>query len=138
MTGQTAAFNKGLSAKSQKPNGGMFPMTDRTQIAPYPVDKKKISVTEIVAVILGIIGICIHWVVLIKLGLLLFVIPLILSILAIVFGFISIHRLFRKDYIRENGEGNAGLAGFSLGILTLMFTIAWLVLAQTYLWGWEL
>jgi predicted permease len=137
MAGQTAAPIKDMNANSQRQKG-MFPTAAWTQIAPYPVDKKKISVSEIVASILGIIGICIHWVVLFKWGLLLFVVPLILSILAIVFGYISIHRLFRKDYARENGEGNAGLAGLSLGILTLMFTIAWLVLAQTYLWGWEL
>ena len=138
MTSQSADFKKDMNAKAQKSNEGMFPMAGWIQMAPYPMEKKKVSVTEITAIILGIIGISMHWIVLFEWGLMLFALPLILSILAIVFGYMSIHRLFRKDYVRENGDGNAGLAGLSLGILTLMFTIAWLILAQTFLWGWEL
>ncbi|MBA3045146.1 MAG: hypothetical protein KKH41_00745 [Candidatus Thermoplasmatota archaeon] len=116
----------------------LFAQTAWIQIAPYPDERKKISALEVASVILGIIAISIHWVVFFQWGFLLFVVPLILSILAVVFGYISVHKMLRKDYVRENGEGSAGLAGLSMGILTLMFTIAWLVLAQTYLWGWNL
>ncbi len=108
------------------------------RVAPLPAEQKKASAMEIASIIIGIIGICLHWIVLFSWGLILFVVPLILSILAMVFGFISVHRLFREGYSRSNGEGSAGLAGISLGILTLMFTVSWLVLAQTYLWGWEM
>ncbi|MFO7618752.1 MAG: hypothetical protein R6W91_03755 [Thermoplasmata archaeon] len=116
----------------------MFAHTAWVQVAPYPDEKRKISALEVAACILGIIAICIHWVALFQWGLFLFVVPLILSILAIIFGYISVHKILRKDHVRENGEGSVGLAGLSLGILSLMFTVAWLILAQTYLWGWDL
>ena len=116
----------------------MYPVAGWVQVAPYPPQmRKKVSGLEAAAVILGIIGMCIHWIAFFSWGLLLFAIPLILSILALTFGFISTYRMFRNDYQRENGEGTVGLAGLSLGILTLMFTISWLVLSQTYLWGWS-
>ncbi|MDD4308399.1 MAG: hypothetical protein PHU53_06295 [Thermoplasmata archaeon] len=115
----------------------MYPIPGWVQVAPYPADtRKKATAMEVASVIIGILAMCIHWVALFSWGLYVFYIPLILSVLAVVFGFISVHRLFRKEYQRENGEGTAGLAGLSLGILALMFTVAWLVFAQTYLWGW--
>ena len=114
------------------------PQFQWVQMAPYPVEKKRIAPLETVSVILGILAICLHWVVLFSWGLLLLAVPLILSILATIFGYLSTRKILAKDFVRENGEGNVGLAGLSLGILSLMFTIAWLVLAQTYLWGWGL
>lgn len=115
----------------------MYPIPGWVQVAPYPTEtRKKAAPMEVASAIIGVLAMCIHWIALFSWGLYLFYIPLILSVLAVVFGFISVHRLFRKDYIRENGEGIAGLAGLSLGILALMFTVAWLVFAQTYLWGW--
>jgi len=107
-------------------------------VAPLPGNGKGASVSEAAALILGILAMCIHWVVFFRWGLFLFVIPMILSVLAIVFGFVSAHRLFRKGHVRAGGEGGAGLTGLALGIMALMFTIAWLVIAQTFLWGWKL
>lgn len=107
-------------------------------MGPLPEEQKPVSFIEITSAILGIIGISLHWIVLFRWGLLLFIIPLVLSILALVFGFMSVHSLFRKNHVYNNGEENIGLTGISLGILTLMFTVSWLILAQTYLWGWKL
>ena len=116
----------------------MYPMAGWVQVAPYPQQaKKKVTGLEGAAAVLGIIGMCIHWVAFFSWGLILFAVPLILAVLALTFGFISTYRMLLRDYQRENGEGTVGLAGLSLGILTLMFTISWLVLAQTYLWGWN-
>lgn len=113
-----------------------FPQAAWMQMAPYPPAQKRIGALETVSVILGILGICLHWVVLFRWGLFLSIAPLILSILAIIFGYISVRRMLGKDFVRESEEGNVGLAGLCLGILTLMFTVAWLFLAQTFLWGW--
>ena len=133
------------SAQAKQPDaapppysGGMFPPTAWIPVAPFPEAKAKVRPAEIASLVLGIIGLCIHWVVFFRWGLFLFIIPLILSILAIIFGYISVHKMLAKDYQRKNGEGSAGLAGLSMGILTLLFTMAWLLLAQTYLWGWEI
>jgi hypothetical protein len=108
------------------------------KIAPLPTEEVRVTGLEITSLILGIIGISIHWMVFFKWGFMIFIIPFILSILALVCGFISARSLLRIDNSHQNGEGNMGLAGLALGLLTLMLTISWLILAQTYLWGWEL
>jgi tetrahydromethanopterin S-methyltransferase subunit C len=116
----------------------MFPPTAWVPVAPFPNEKAKVRPGEVASLILGIIGLCIHWVVFFRVGILLFIIPLVLSILAIIFGYIYVRKVLARDYQRKNGEGSVGLAGLSMGILTLMFTVAWLLMAQTYLWGWDL
>ncbi len=107
-------------------------------VAPLPEGRRLANAGEAAALILGILAMSLHWIVFFRWGLFLFVVPLILSVLAITFGFVSTRGLFRKGQARENGESGAGLAGLSLGILALMFTVAWLVIAQTFLWGWKL
>ncbi len=97
--------------------------------------RKKKCVFDVASFSLAAIAISIHWLVFFEWGIVLFAIPLMLSLLAIVFGSITSYRLIKKRTLTRKDD-KTGLAGFTLGILTVMFTISWLVISRTYLWGW--
>ena len=108
------------------------------QMAPFPEQMKRKNPLELTSLILGTLAIIIHWVVIFRWGFILFVVPLTLGVLAIAFGLVPSYRLISGKHPEPEKAERAGLAGFTLGILTLMFASSWLVLTQTFLWGWNL
>ncbi len=106
-------------------------------LAPFPQQARKGSPFDTASFVLGILAICVHWIVLLKWGVILFAIPLVLSVLAITFGSFSAFKVLLSKKIAPNSSDKTGLAGFALGILSMIFSTSWLLLAQTFLWGWR-
>ena len=94
----------------------------------------KTTAAELVSLAAGIAAISTHWIVVFEDGFLYFIIPMILGLLATSIG---CGGAFRALSVKGMG-GRVGLAGTTLGILALMYAIAWLMLAQRYFWGWPL
>ena len=131
MMGQTAS-------RDNYPPPPLMPIPPMVPIAPFPNQQKKMGAFDTASFVLGTLAMCVHWVVLFKWGLILYMVPLVLSCLAIAFGTIAAHKLLVRKKGAPTSSDKAGLAGFALGILSMMFATAWLLLAQAYLWGWAL
>ncbi|MBI5000096.1 MAG: hypothetical protein HZB92_01000 [Euryarchaeota archaeon] len=125
-------------ASGTYPPPPLMPIPPMVPIAPFPGQAKKMGAFDTASLVLGILAICLHWVVIFKWGLILYTVPLVLSCLAVAFGTIAAHKILVRKKAAPTPSDKAGLAGFALGILSLMFATAWLLLAQAYLWGWAL
>ncbi len=113
----------------------VYLMPPAIQVAPFPYKFVRKSPFGIASLVLGIIAITTHWLVIFDWGLFVFPIPLILSCLAVGFGFPSGLKVLKAEDLSKEAD-RTGFTGLILGILTIMFSIAWLIFFQTYIWGW--
>jgi hypothetical protein len=108
------------------------------QLAPFPEQMKQRNPLELTSLILGTLAIIVHWIVIFRWGYIMFVVPLTLGVLAIAFGLVPSYRLLSGKHPDPENAEKTGLAGLTLGTLTIMLATSWLVLTQTFLWGWNM